>query len=100
MREGFYKLQSNLCKTNNQYYDKFNMAKKKLISECLKRLFINKKKWGFLKLKSYGTISRLNKKVTIINTIIAGASKRNILFAWTQLIKKKGSKNDVLNAKI
>lgn len=81
-------------------FEKLNEVKKKIMIDCLKKLYVNTKKYIFVKLKSNVTRSHQLKRVTIINTIIGGAKKRNLLYALSQLKFKKVSHNKELNSKL
>jgi hypothetical protein len=93
MRETLYKLQNNVQKSNGMAYQKLNEVKKKVMGDCLKKLYINAKKSNFGKLKSNMIRCRQIKRVTVIHTIVSGAEKRNLLYAINQLKFKKASNN-------
>lgn len=94
LKESFLKLQSNVHESNNASFRKINELKKVLMGQCLKRLYVNRKKSSFSKLKSNIIVGRQNKRILVINTILNRAEKRYILYAWSKLLSIKRATNE------
>lgn len=90
LREAFYRLQSYGSHKNKSVFHLLRESRRNIMLQNLKRLSVKCKVHAWHKLKNNVKATKNLKRLFVVNVIMTGAIRRNLIYCWCKLGNEKG----------